>query len=53
MKTLILLTHENYSASKANRALLESLPEGAPVVIRNLYEMYPDGRIDVAAEQSL
>ena len=53
MKTLILLTHENYPASKANRALLESLPEGAPVVIRNLYEMYPDGRIDVAAEQSL
>ena len=53
MKTLILLTHENYPASKANRALLESLPEGAPVVVRNLYEKYPDGRIDVAAEQSL
>ena len=53
MKTLILLTHENYPASKANRALLESLPEGAPVVVRNLYEKYPDGRIDDAAEQSL
>lgn len=53
MKTLILLTHEDYRASKANRALLESLPEGAPVVVRNLCETYPDGHIDVKAEQTL
>ncbi len=53
MKTLILLTHPDYSASKANRALLEVLPKEADVVVHNLCEAYPDGRIDVAAEQRL
>ncbi|WP_296148905.1 NAD(P)H-dependent oxidoreductase [uncultured Flavobacterium sp.] len=51
--TLIILAHPNFSLSKSNRLLLESLPEGSNVTIHNIFQSYPDLKIDIAKEQEL
>ena len=51
MKTLIILAHPNLAQSKVNRALAQAAAEVDEVVVRDLYALYPDGKIDVAAEQ--
>ena len=51
MKTLIILAHPNLSESKVNRALAKAAQELEEVVVRDLYSLYPDGQIDVSAEQ--
>ena len=53
MKTLINLFHPNLARSKVNRAWAERLAREPNVTVRKLYELYPDGKIDVAAEQSV
>ena len=51
MKVLVNVFHPNLSASTVNKAWVERL-EGEPeVTVRKIYELYPDGKIDVAAEQ--
>jgi putative NADPH-quinone reductase len=50
-RTLILLAHPSYSSSVMNRALLSSLETDPRIEIRDLYSLYPDYQIDVAAEQ--
>jgi len=51
-KTLVLLDHPDISQSRVNRALAAAL-EGAPdLAVRDLRRLYPDGRIDVAAERA-
>lgn len=51
MKVLVNIFHPNLSASTVNKAWVERL-EGEPeVTVRKIYELYPDGKIDVAAEQ--
>lgn len=55
MKTLVLVFHPDLSRSRANAALLSAareLPTDA-VTVRDEYALYPNGRIDVAAEQRL
>ncbi|KAB7791286.1 NAD(P)H-dependent oxidoreductase [Bifidobacterium leontopitheci] len=55
MKTLVLVFHPDLSRSRANAALL-SAARGLPadeVTVRDEYALYPNGRIDVAAEQRL
>lgn len=52
MKTLIVLAHPDFGNSKVNKALIESLPKDTEnLTVHNLYEKYPDAKIDVAAEQ--
>jgi len=53
-KTLVILAHPKLAGSQINAAWRARLEEAASsVVIRNIYELYPDWNIDVAAEQAL
>lgn len=49
--TLLLLAHPRLSASRINAALLGAAREVPGVTVHDLYHAYPDGFIDVAAEQ--
>lgn len=51
MKTLVIYSHSYQEQSVSNRAILEVLATETDYAIRNLEQLYPDGRIDVAAEQ--
>ena len=53
MKTLLIAGHPNLSQSVANAAILEEIAATLPdITVRNLCEVAPDGRFDVAAEQA-
>ena len=49
-KTLILMFHPDFSASRANRALHDAAARLPGVEIVDVAELYPDGRIDTDAE---
>ncbi len=51
-KTLVVLAHPDLSRSKINSAWVAALAGRAGVTVRDIYALYPDGRIDVAAEQA-
>ncbi|OWR30847.1 NAD(P)H oxidoreductase [Saccharibacillus sp. O23] len=54
MKTLVIAAHPTLEESRVNRRWLEEIrkyPE--QITVSSLYEKYPDGVIDVAAEQAL
>ncbi|KAB8286835.1 NAD(P)H oxidoreductase [Bifidobacterium ramosum] len=55
MKTLVLVFHPDLSRSRANAALLSAARElpADTVTVRDEYALYPNGKIDVAAEQQL
>jgi glutathione-regulated potassium-efflux system ancillary protein KefF len=48
---VVILAHPYLARSRANRALVREIKELPGVDVRNLYELYPDFDIDVAAEQ--
>lgn len=48
MKTTIFLFHPAFAHSRVNAALVHN----SPVEVRDLYQLYPTERIDVAAEQA-
>ena len=51
-KTLLVLSHPNIKDSFANKIIVEKLKTLIPdLEIDNIYELYPDGKIDVKAEQ--
>ena len=50
-RVLVLFAHPAYEKSRINRRLLEALDDLADVTVHDLYEAYPDFRIDVASEQ--
>lgn len=50
-RTLVLLAHPRLPASRINAALLDAARGIGDVTIHDLYHAYPDGFIDVAAEQ--
>lgn len=50
MKTTVFLFHPNFNDSIVNKALAEAA-KGASIEVRKVYELYPDGVIDVGAEQ--
>jgi len=52
MHTLVLLSHPHLERSKAHVRLLEAIRGVHGVEIHHLERLYPDGRIDVAAEQA-
>ena len=53
MKTLVLVFHPDMSASHANRLLAAKAETlGDDVTVRSMYDLYPDQKVDVAAEQA-
>ena len=47
-KITIFLFHPTFESSQANKILIDSLKEGKKEVeMRNVYDMYPDGKINV------
>ncbi|WJH35086.1 NAD(P)H-dependent oxidoreductase [Paenibacillus sp. CC-CFT747] len=52
-RTLVLAAHPNMRESKINKAWLERLAGEEQVTIRDLYDEYPDFRINVEKEQEL
>lgn len=53
MKTVIILSHPELEESSSQQFLLHSLPESSTITIRHLESIYPDGTIDVEAEQKI
>ncbi|WP_022721272.1 NAD(P)H-dependent oxidoreductase [Rhodopseudomonas sp. B29] len=51
MTTALLLAHPNFAASRANRALLAGVQDLPDLEIAELYALYPDRQIDIAAER--
>lgn len=51
MKITVFIFHPNISQSRVNHKLLESL--NGEIEIRYMYELYPDGNINVAKEQEV
>ncbi|AXQ78845.1 flavodoxin family protein [Streptococcus chenjunshii] len=51
MQTTVFLFHPHRRESRVNRTLAETVEKIIPV--RYLYDLYPDGKIDVAAEQAV
>ena len=53
MKTLVLVFHPDMSASRVNRPLAaRAATLGDDVTVRYMYDIYPDQKVDVAAEQA-
>ena len=57
MNTTVLLFHPNLAASRINARLAQAA-RGAgtaenPVEVRDMYALYPDFKVDVAAEQAV
>lgn len=51
MKTTVLVFHPNLSSSNVNATLANALPED--IEVRNMYDLYPDFKIDVATEKAV
>lgn len=49
-QTLILLAHPRYEASRANRALVDAAHLLGETEVADLYQLYPDGQVDIEAE---
>lgn len=53
-KTLVIVAHPDLSKSRINAAWVAALaPHADRVTVHHLHAAYPDGKIDVAAEQAL
>ncbi len=52
MKTVVLVVHPNLKDSRVNAALAQGIADLPNVEVRYLYDLYPDGKIDVAVEQA-
>lgn len=51
MSTLIILAHPNIGSSKINSKLINSIKNENSITVKNLYDLYPDFKIDVKQEQ--
>ena len=52
-KTLVVLAHPDMENSRANKAFKEEAEKLSNVELYNIYEKYPDGKIDVEKELKL
>lgn len=50
METLIILAHPNLANSRINKMLIQSIENESNVKVRNLYQLYPDFKINAAEE---
>ncbi|MDC3418012.1 NAD(P)H-dependent oxidoreductase [Aquibacillus salsiterrae] len=53
MKTLVIITHSEMSESKINSFLKDKIMGDTNFTVHDLYEQYPDERINKKAEQQL
>lgn len=53
MKTVVLLFHPHMDESKVNKALAAAAEKEANVTVRDMYQLYPDFKIDVEKEQAV
>ncbi|RLQ94207.1 NAD(P)H-dependent oxidoreductase [Falsibacillus albus] len=53
MKTLIIVAHPNLSMSTINKTWKERLEQENDLTVHDLYEVYPDGKINTDKEQKL
>ncbi len=53
MKTLLIISHPDILSSASQQYLKDSLPPTDQVTVHHLETCYPDGKIDVKAEQNL
>ena len=51
MKILVNLFHPHLDSSRVNHAWPQRLAAQPDITVRDIYALYPDGRIDIAAEQ--
>ena len=51
MKILVNLFHPHLDSSRVNRAWAQRLAAQPDITVRDIYALYPEGRIDIAAEQ--
>jgi glutathione-regulated potassium-efflux system ancillary protein KefG len=51
-RVLLLFAHPRLEKSRANKALLKRLPQHADLTFVDLYELYPQFNVDIAAEQA-
>lgn len=52
-RTLLVFAHPALERARANPALLAAASDLPGLTVRDLYELYPDFAVDVAAEQAL
>jgi glutathione-regulated potassium-efflux system ancillary protein KefG len=52
-KTLVIVAHPDIAASRTNRQVADVLAQQPHCTVRQLYTIYPDFKIDIAAEQAL
>lgn len=53
MTILVLIFHPNFSESRINKRLVQTLEPYEEITLHHVYEAYPDEIIDVLAEQQL
>ena len=53
MKTIIIVGHPNFKASRANKRLVEEAQKYQEITIHNLNEAYPDEKFDIELEKNL
>ncbi|MGW8957690.1 NAD(P)H-dependent oxidoreductase [Paenibacillus sp. NPDC055715] len=53
MSTLVIVTHPNLAESRVNKRWAHELKKQSGVTVHNLYEVYPDEKINVAQEQEM
>ncbi len=52
-KILIIFAHPRFEQSRTQKALVKAIPHSEQITFHDLYELYPDFNIDVAAEKRL
>lgn len=53
MKTLVLLFHPDFSHSKVNQEMYQAIQNVPGVMVRKMYQLYPNFKIDVTQEHQL
>lgn len=52
-KALIILAHPNIEKSIANKKWKEEAEKNSDIIVHNIYEVYPDGKINIENELAL
>lgn len=52
-KILIIFAHPRFEQSRTQKALVKAIPHSEQITFHDLYELYPDFNINVAAEKRL
>ena len=50
-KTLIILAHPDLTRSMANKKLKEEVEKNTDIIVHNIYEEYPNGKINLEKDK--